>query len=126
MTRPSFPRTIFEFNTWFPDEEACTKFLIESRWPNGFICPRCGFTEYFWLPKRTLLQCKSCSYQVSPTAGTVMHRSKMPLTLWFQAAYLVTTHTPGISTRPVSTSDRTQQLRDGIHHAPQTPSRDGP
>ena len=97
MVRPSFPKSIFEFNEWFPAEEACAKFLIDSRWPDGFICPRCGFTEYFWKTSRTLLQCKQCGYQASPTAGTVMHRSKMPLKLWFHAAYLVSTLTPGIS-----------------------------
>ena len=97
MPRPNFPRTIFEFNQWFPDEEACAKFLIASRWLNGFVCPSCGGHEYYFISTRRLLQCKSCSHQVSPTAGTVMHRSKMPLLLWFQAAYLVTTHTPGMS-----------------------------
>jgi len=97
MPRPDFPKTIFEFEQWFPNEEACVKFLIDSRWPDGFKCPRCGHWEYFWLPKRTLLQCKSCGYQASPTSGTVMHRSKMPLELWFHAAYLVTTLTPGMS-----------------------------
>ncbi len=97
MPRPDFPRTIFEFNTWFPDEESCSRFLIDSRWPNGFVCPQCGGHEYYLIATRQLLQCKACSHQVSPTAGTVMHRSKMPLTLWFQAAYLVTTHTPGLS-----------------------------
>ena len=30
-------------------------------------------------------------------AGTVMHRSHLPLQEWFWAAYLVATHTPGIS-----------------------------
>ena len=95
--RPGFPRTIFEFNTWFPDEESCSRFLIASRWPNGFVCPSCGGHDYYLVTTRNLLQCKACSHQVSPTAGTVMHRSKMPLTLWFQAAYLTTTHTPGLS-----------------------------
>ena len=97
MPRPSFPKTIFEFNQWFPDEESCMKFLIQSRWPDGFVCPRCGFTEHFWKGARGLLQCKQCGYQASPTSGTVMHRSRQPLRLWFQAAYLVTTHTPGMS-----------------------------
>ena len=97
MPRPNFPHTIFEFEQWFPDEEACAKFLIASRWPDGFVCPRCSGKEYFWLPKRTLLQCKKCGYQASPTAGTVMHRTKQPLKFWFHAAYLVTTLTPGMS-----------------------------
>lgn len=97
MPRPSFPKTIYEFNKWFPDEESCLTFLIQSRWPDGFVCPRCGHSDYYWIPTRKLLQCKNCSYQASVTAGTVMHRSKMPLRLWFHAAYLVTTHTPGMS-----------------------------
>jgi len=97
MPRPDFPKTIFEFQQWFPDEEACTKFLIQSRWPEGFVCPRCGYNEYFWIDTRKLLECKQCHYQASVTAGTIMHRSKMPLTLWFHAAYLVSTLTPGLS-----------------------------
>ncbi len=97
MPRPDFPKTIFEFQQWFSTEEACTKFLIDSRWPDGFVCPRCGGREYYWLEVRRLLQCHACRYQASPTAGTVMHRSKMPLTLWFHAAYLVSTLTPGLS-----------------------------
>lgn len=97
MPRPSFPKTILEFNQWFPDEESCLKFLIQSRWPDGFVCPRCGFNGYYWIPTRRLLECKQCSYQASVTAGTVMHRSRMPLKLWFHAAYLVATLTPGMS-----------------------------
>ena len=97
MPRPTFPRTVFEFQQMFSAEEACLKFLIQSRWPDGFICPHCGNTEIYWIDTRKLLQCKKCSYQASVTAGTVMHRSRMPLTMWFQAAYLVTTHTPGMS-----------------------------
>lgn len=97
MPRPDFPKTIFEFQQWFPDEKACLEFMIKSRWPDGFVCPRCGFNEYFWKETRQLLQCKQCGYQASVTAGTIMHRSKQPLTTWFQAAYLVTTHTPGMS-----------------------------
>lgn len=97
MTRPDFPRTIFDFQRMFPTEESQLNFLIQSRWPDGFVCPRCGHTEYYWKAPRKLLQCKSCGYQASVTAGTVMHRSKQPIPVWLQAAYLVTTHTPGIS-----------------------------
>lgn len=97
MTRPSFPKSIFEFQERFDTEEKCAAFLIESRWPDGFQCPRCGSTTFYWIADRKLMQCATCRYQVSPTAGTVMHRSKQPLRAWFYAAYLVTTHTPGIS-----------------------------
>ena len=46
---------------------------------------------------RRVWQCKSCGAQTSVTAGTVMHKTQMPLRRWFWAAYLVATHHPGIS-----------------------------
>jgi len=97
MTRPSFPRSLAEFQTLFSTEEACTAYLVQSRWPDGFVCPRCGRKEAFALPRRGLYQCKPCGYQVSVTAGTVMHATRTPLVQWFRAAYLMTTLTPGIS-----------------------------
>ena len=95
--RPSFPKTLFEFQRWFPTEESCLKFLIQSRWPDGFVCPRCAHRDYYWIGTRNLFRCKKCNYDASVTAGTVMHRSRMSLKVWFHAAYLVATHTPGMS-----------------------------
>ncbi len=97
MARPSFPKSLAEFQARFSTEEACAAYLAQSRWPDGFICPRCGGTEAFGLARRGLYQCKPCGYQVSLTAGTVMHRTRVPLMQWFRAAYLMTTLTPGIS-----------------------------
>ena len=42
-------------------------------------------------------RCVACRYPVSLTAGTVLHNTKLPLTVWFWAAYLMTTDTRGIS-----------------------------
>ena len=97
MRRPDFPRTFKEFQDRFCTEEACRDFLVESRWPEGYECPRCGHRDAYEISTRGLLECRGCRYQVSPTAGTVMHRSRTPLRDWFCAAYLVTTHTPGFS-----------------------------
>lgn len=97
MSRPSFPTSLAQFQMWFSTEDACAAFLAQSRWPDGFICPRCRGTEAFDLPRRGLYQCKPCGYQVSVTAGTVMHATRTPLAQWFRAAYLLTTLTPGIS-----------------------------
>lgn len=97
MTRPDFPKSVTDFQARFSTEDACLQYLTDSRWPGGFSCPSCQGKDSYWLPKRRLYQCKGCSKQTSVTAGTVMHRSKMPLPTWFWAAYLVTTHTPGMS-----------------------------
>ena len=97
MARPDFPQTLAEFQRRFAREDDCRQYLVECRWPDDYRCPRCGHLEAYTLSTRGLLQCTSCRHQVSVTAGTVMHRTRMPLQLWFLAAYLVTTHTPGFS-----------------------------
>ena len=96
MARADFPRTLAEFRDRFASEEDCRRHLVACRWPDGFACPRCGARDAYELAVRELLQCGSCRHQASVTAGTVLHRTRVPLRLWFAAAYLVTTHTPGL------------------------------
>jgi transposase-like protein len=69
----------------FQSEEDCEKFLMKSRWANGFFCPRCDHDSFYEVKTRSLLECKECRTQISITAGTVMHKSKLPLLLWFKA-----------------------------------------
>jgi len=97
MPRPEFPKTVVEFQQRFATEEACRQYLFQCRWPDGFVCPRCACRECFRHGQRKLAQCKACGYQASVTAGAVMHRTRTPLTTWFWAAFLVSTHTPGFS-----------------------------
>src|SRR4051794_12114033 len=97
MTRPDFPRTLAEFQGRLASEEDCRRYLVACRWPDGFRCPRCGEPDAYELAGRELLQCRACRHQTSVTAGTVPHRTHVPLRLWLAAAYLVTTHTPGFS-----------------------------
>ena len=97
MARPLFPKSLSEFQAWFDTEEACQRYLVESRWSGGYACPRCGHDEAYDLTSRRLLKCKKCTYQASVTAGTVLHGTRLSLRDWFGAAYLVGTHAPGIS-----------------------------
>ena len=99
MGRPSFPRSIMEFQERFADERACLDYLAASRWPDGYRCPACAGERAWVLERRHLWECAACHHQVSVTAGTVMHKTHTSLRLWFWAAYLVATHTPGISAK---------------------------
>jgi hypothetical protein len=92
------PRSLIEFQHRFPDEAACAAFLFEARWPEGFRCPACH-TEKAWPHggKAFTFECAACGKQTSVTAGTILHGSKLPLTVWFWAAYLMATHSNGIS-----------------------------
>src|SRR5215210_2640818 len=88
------PRSLPEFERQFPDDAAC------ARWPAGFRCPACGHGKAWELGRERLtLQCTACERQVSVTAGTVLHKSHLPLRTWFLAAWLVATHRNGISAR---------------------------
>ena len=91
-------RSLSEFQASFPDETSCAAFLFERRWPEGFVCPACGNGRAASLKSRAhTYECLGCGRQTSITAGTVMHRSKLPLTVWFWAAHLMATHSNGMS-----------------------------
>ena len=93
-----FPRSLIEFQHRFPDEAACAAYLFAARWPGGFVCPSCGKTKAWELQtKAWTYECAGCGKQTSVTAGTIMHHSKLPLTTWFWAAYLMATHSNGMS-----------------------------
>lgn len=93
-----FPRSLLAFQRRFPDDPACAAYLAEQRWPQGFVCPACGHAKGWALAtKAHTVECARCHKQTSVTAGTVMHGSKLPLTVWFWAAYLMATHSNGIS-----------------------------
>ena len=94
----AFPRSLIEFQQRFPDEAACVGYLFKARWPDGFVCPGCGTGRACELrTKPWTWECAGCHRQTSVTAGTIMHHSKLPLTAWFWAAYLMATHSNGIS-----------------------------
>ena len=97
MARPSFPKNIREFPRQFATEEACQDYLAACRWPDGFACPRCGHARGYRLVEQRRWQCAACRYQVSLTAGTILHNTKTPLAVWFWAAYLTVTDKRGIS-----------------------------
>ena len=89
--------TFQEFRARFSTEDACRAELFRLRFPNGFVCPKCGCTEYYPVRGRSTFQCRACRRQTSVTAGTVMHRTHLPLTVWFWAIYLCATDKRGIS-----------------------------
>jgi len=92
-----YPRDLGEFYRRFHDDDACLRYLVETRWPAGFRCPECGGSDAGQLTTRRVWVCRSCRHHTSATAGTVLHRTRLPLTTWFAAAYLVASLKPGIS-----------------------------
>lgn len=87
----------FQFQKRFSREDFCLKHLVKLRWPDGFVCPRCGHDKAGFHSKRKLLQCKGCRYQASATAGTIFHRTKIPLRKWFWFIFLISSQKTGVS-----------------------------
>jgi hypothetical protein len=96
LTAQSGPRSLLEFQQLFASEDPCTAYLHNLRWPTGFVCRKCGSRTGYTLTTRRVTECRN-GHQVSLTASTGLHRTRLPLTLWCHAAYLVSTLTPGIS-----------------------------
>lgn len=78
-------------------EERCRAYLEGLRWPEGARCPRCGSDKISRIRTREQLDCDSCRYRFSVTAGTIFHGSHLPLWKWFIAVYLIVETKKGIS-----------------------------
>jgi len=90
-------RSLLEFQKAFATEEACAQHLQAMRWPEGFVCPRCGHREAWYLRTRRLLVCKGCRAQGSLTAGTIFHKTRTPLLKWYWLLYRMATDKVGVS-----------------------------
>jgi transposase-like protein len=90
---PSFA----EWQKRFPDESACEEYLIAWRWPNGFVCPKCGHDKGYRLAGRKVFECGACGHQASARAGTMFHSTKLSLSKWFWALYWITSNQGEVS-----------------------------
>lgn len=94
-----YPKTMLEFKKRFNTEQSCQEYLYKMRWPEGFLCSRCGHREY-WMMKRGQSQqyrCKGCRSWISATAGTIFQDTHIPLQVWFGAIWQMVSQKHGIS-----------------------------
>lgn len=86
-----------QFREAYGTEAQCRAVVEKLRWPLGFVCPVCGGGTCHRLSTRPKMQCGACRHQTSLTAGIIFHATKLPLTSWFLAIWLVATAKNGIS-----------------------------
>jgi transposase-like protein len=91
-----YPRTLAEFDEWFPSESVCEAYLRRLRWPRGFRCPSCSSPDG-WETSRGLIRCSHCQRQTSTIAGTLFEGTRKPLRMWFQAMWYLTQQKHGVS-----------------------------
>jgi len=98
MIKEYYPKDATEFGRFFSDEDACMRYLIQIRWPEGFICPVCLAGEY-WVLKNRLMECRGCGRQVSATSGTLLHGTRKSIGEWFRAMWWIATQKTGGSAK---------------------------
>lgn len=91
-----YPRDQMEFEKIFSNEENCTKYLLEVKWPSGFSCAKCDCKDH-WLLSRKRVKCKQCSTIVTITSKTFFDQSNKPLTIWFRAIWWMIAQKNGVS-----------------------------
>jgi transposase-like protein len=91
-----YPSTYQQLLEWFPDNQSCLDYLAGLRWPDGFVCPKCGAREY-WRTGAGLWMCRACGRRTSVTAGTIFDRTRTPLSTWFAAIWFLTSQKNGMS-----------------------------
>jgi transposase len=93
--------TVENFNTQFPDNDACLDWIKDSRWPTGLVpCEKCGKDrKHHRVTGRPAYACDYCGSMVSPMAGTIFEKSSTALRTWFYAMYLMSATRCGISAK---------------------------
>ncbi|MGZ4406747.1 MAG: IS1595 family transposase [Gaiellaceae bacterium] len=95
-----------EFMREFPDDAACLEWLWRNRFSEDgehADCPKCGqqrrFKRYTGARQRQVWTCTACAHQLSPTSGTIFHKSSTSLHLWFYAMWIMTSTRCGVSAK---------------------------
>ena len=94
--------TLFQFQDLFPDDNACYQHLAQLKWPDGFVCEKCGHTHYCKGKLAHTRQCTKCGYQATPTSNTLFHKVKFPILKAFYIVYFIATNKQGISSTELS------------------------
>ena len=93
-----YPGSLPELRTWLRSDDDCADYLdwYWLRWPEGFVCPWCAGVGD-WSASAGIHRCSDCGHRTSVTSGTVFHRTRTPLTVWFEAAWLMMASKQGFS-----------------------------
>jgi hypothetical protein len=100
---------IIEFKAYFNTDEKCLAYLADEKWKGGFVCRKCGHTNFCRGRKPHSRRCTKCKTEESATAHTIFHKCKFPLTEAFRITYLVC-HNPDISTYKISSQINIRQM----------------
>ncbi len=88
---------LFDQHREFQTEQTCRSYLAALREKFRPACPtKCGNIEWRKTPTG-FLRCRKCHHQMSVTASTIFHHTRLPLKDWFRAMWYVAHRPDGTS-----------------------------
>jgi transposase-like protein/ribosomal protein L37AE/L43A len=98
-------KNILDFQKEFSTEEKCREYLEQQRWNGTPACPFCGSINVCRFKNGRIFKCreKQCRNKFSVTVGSIYENTKLPLTKWFLATYILAVHSKGISSLQLAT-----------------------
>jgi transposase-like protein len=113
-------KSILQFAKHFGTEEVCREHLEQSRWNGTPACPFCGSLNVCrFATNNRIFKCREsvCRKKFSVTVGTIYENSKVPLTKWYLATYILSVHSKGISSLQLAEMlDVTQKTAWFLNH----------
>jgi transposase-like protein/Zn ribbon nucleic-acid-binding protein len=91
--------TVKNFHQQFKTDADCLEFIYRSKYPEGASCPACNRKDQFYALKGRRSYSCACGHQISPTVGTIFHKSPTSLKSWFTAMFLMMTSKNGVAAK---------------------------
>jgi transposase-like protein len=119
---------------WFHDEQAAFDYVEAALWPQGPVCPHCGCTGRVSAIKPNVAKrvriglkfCGDCRKQFTVRVGTIFEESKLPMTKWLQAIFLMVSSKKGVSAHQLHrTLETTYKTAWFLAHRIREAMRDG-
>src|ERR1700754_4974631 len=104
MRQLSECKNLKELLSHLKDESVCRRYMEQMRWGNTPICPHCQKDKPYKLKDGKTYRCraKGCKKDFTVTVGTVFENSKVPLSTWIAATWILSAHKKGISSLQLS------------------------
>lgn len=101
--------SVEEIKNIYTDEEKCLEFIALEKWKSGFVCKKCGHTNFCSGKKPFSRRCTKCKSEESATAHTIFHHCKLSLPEAFKIAHLVCSN-PNITSAELSRNMEIRQM----------------
>jgi hypothetical protein len=96
------PCTLEDLYAQFPTEDDALDWLRHKLYPEKIYCVNCRkTTKHHRISGRKVYGCDYCGHQISPTAGTIFHKSSTSLRIWLYVIFQMSQTRTSISAKQI-------------------------